>query len=90
MAAYLLKRLLLIIPTLFGIMLISFAIGTIAVATAVFFVNLYLPWIYYWSYAGIVMRLAANALEEPAYAPAPIGIEPAPRRSGRVRDAHDV
>lgn len=69
-------------------MLISFAIGTIAVATAVFFVNLYLPWIYYWSYAGIVMRLAANALEEPAYAPAPIGIEPAPRRSGRVRDAH--
>ena len=35
-----------------------------------FFVNLYSPWLYYWSYAGIVMRLAANALEPQAYAPA--------------------
>jgi O-antigen ligase len=68
-------------------MLIGFGIGTIAVATAVFFVNLYLPWIYYWSYAGIVMRLAANALD-PAYATyatAPVASEPARRA---VRDAH--
>jgi O-antigen ligase len=68
-------------------LLIGFGIGTIAVATAVFFVNLYLPWIYYWSYAGIMMRLAANALEQPAYAPAPVGTEP-PRRAERLRDAH--
>jgi O-antigen ligase len=66
-------------------MLIGFAIGTIAVATAVMFVNLYAPWIYYWSYAGIVMRLAANALE-PSYAQVPVGV-PSHRAQG-VRDAH--
>jgi hypothetical protein len=66
-------------------MLISFGIGTIALATAVFFVNLYLPWLYYWSYAGIVMRLAANALE-PQYAPATVSTPP--RRVERARDAH--
>lgn len=69
--------------------LISFGIGTIAIAAAVFFVNLYLPWIYYWSYAGIVMRLAANALEPETYAPATV---PAPRprrrRVERPRDPH--
>jgi hypothetical protein len=67
--------------------LISFGIGTIAIATAVFFVNLYLPWLYYWCYAGIVMRLAANALEPPAHAAARVPVDPAPRR-GRVRDPH--
>jgi O-antigen ligase len=68
-------------------MLIAFAIGTIALATAVFFVNLYTPWLYYWAYAGIVMRLAANALEPQAHvAAAPSA--PAPRRAERVRDPH--
>ena len=68
-------------------MLIAFGIGTIAVATAVFFVNLYSPWIYYWSYAGIVMRLAANALEPQAHARAAVAA-PAPRRGERARDPH--
>ena len=68
-------------------MLIAFGMGTIAVATAVFFVNLYLPWLYYWSYAGIVMRLAANALEPQAYAPAAVSAPP-PRRVARARDPH--
>jgi len=68
-------------------MLIAFAIGTIALATAVFFVNLYTPWLYYWAYAGIVMRLAANALEPQAHvAAAPSA--PAARRAERVRDPH--
>jgi O-antigen ligase len=67
--------------------LIAFGMGTIAVATAVFFVNLYSPWLYYWSYAGIVMRLAANALEPQVYAPAAVAA-PAPRRAERARDAH--
>ncbi len=67
--------------------LISFAIGTIALATAVFFVNLYSPWLFYWSYAGIVMRLAANALESPAPVPAAVAA-PATRRTERVRDPH--
>lgn len=67
--------------------LIAFGMGTIALATAVFFVNLYSPWLYYWSYAGIVMRLAANALEPQAYAPEAVAA-PAQRRAERVRDAH--
>ena len=68
-------------------MLISFAIGTIAIATAVFFVNLYSPWLYYWSYAGIVMRLAANALEPQAHAPAAVTAR-AQRRGEHSRDPH--
>jgi O-antigen ligase len=67
-------------------MLIAFGIGTIALATAVFFVNLYLPWLYYWSYAGIVMRLAANALEPQAYAPATVNAPPP--RVARKHDPH--
>jgi O-antigen ligase len=67
--------------------LISFGMGTIAVATAVFFVNLYSPWLYYWSYAGIVMRLAANALEGPVHAPAPVAA-PAAQRGPPLRDPH--
>jgi hypothetical protein len=68
-------------------MLIAFGIGTIALATAVFFVNLYSAALWYWCYAGIVMRLAANALEpQPAYVPAVA--EPATRRAERVRDPH--
>jgi hypothetical protein len=68
-------------------MLISFAIGTLALAIAVFFVNLYTPWLYYWAYAGVCMRLAANALEPQAYAPAAATVSPA-QRADRARDAH--
>ena len=32
-------------------------IGAIAVCAAVFFVDLYDPWFYFWMYAGVVMRL---------------------------------
>jgi O-antigen ligase len=66
-------------------MLIGFGIATIAIATAVFFVNLYLPWLYYWAYAGIAMRLAANALEPPAHAAAPAVAAPVRRAE---RDPH--
>jgi len=68
--------------------LIAFAMGTTALAAAVFFVNLYTPWLFYWSYAGVVMRLAANALEPPVRVPAAIPVEPAARRGERVRDPH--
>ncbi len=67
--------------------LIAFGMATIAIATAVFFVNLYMPWLYYWAYAGICMRLAANALEPPACAVAPAAAAPV-RRAERVRDPH--
>jgi O-antigen ligase len=68
------------------VVLISFGIATLAVATAVFFVNLFVPWIYYWSYAGIVMRLAMNALEPQAYAHAAVSAPAPPVK--RARDPH--
>jgi O-antigen ligase len=49
-------------------MLAAFVIAVIVVATAVFFVNLYSPWHYYWAYVGVIMRLAVNAETAPAAA----------------------
>src|SRR5690606_29355074 len=40
--------------------LISFAIGALALAIAAFFVDLYTPWIWFWAYAGLVLRIAVN------------------------------
>jgi hypothetical protein len=68
--------------------LISFAMGTTALAAAVFFVNLYTPWLFYWSYAGVVMRLAANALEPPVRVPAAAAVSPPARRAEGSRDPH--
>lgn len=36
----------------------GFAVGTISLCVAIFFVELYQPWIYIWAIFGIVMRLA--------------------------------
>jgi O-antigen ligase len=68
-------------------MLISFGIGTIALATALFFVNLYSLALWYWCYAGIVMRLAANALEPQAQALGAVTAR-AQRRGEPSRDPH--
>jgi O-antigen ligase len=43
--------------------LMGFVVSTIAIAAATFFVDLYLPWLYYWAFAGVAMRLAANAMQ---------------------------
>jgi O-antigen ligase len=43
-------------PTLMG-----FIVATIALALATFFVDLSMPWLYFWAYAGVAMRLAVNA-----------------------------
>ncbi len=37
--------------------LIAFVVGAIAVCAAVFFVDLYDPWYYFWMYTGVVMRM---------------------------------
>lgn len=50
--------------------LIGFIVGTLAYAIATFFVDLSSPWLYFWSYAGVAMRLAMSALEAPAVEPA--------------------
>jgi hypothetical protein len=57
--------------------LIAFVIGGTALCGAVFFVELIEPWIYFWMYTGIVMRLTLCAQEKPVPSPAPL---PAPGR----------
>lgn len=39
---------------------IGFVIGTIAISVATFFVDLYTPWLWFWAYAGSIMRIAVN------------------------------
>jgi O-antigen ligase len=46
--------------------LIAFVLGGVGVATAVFFVDLYKPWFYFWMYAGAAMRLVMCAEHSPA------------------------
>lgn len=51
--------------------LIAFVIGFLSLLWAIFFVNLYDPWLLIWCYIGAMMRLAvAGASEEPARTPA--------------------
>jgi O-antigen ligase len=50
--------------------LIAFVLGTVGVATAVFFVDLYKPWFYFWMYTGVAMRLVLNVETHPVAEPA--------------------
>jgi hypothetical protein len=63
--------------------LIAFVIGGIAVCAAVFFVDLYEPWIFFWMYAGVVLRLVHGV--EHASAAEPVGA-PRVRARGPARD----
>lgn len=65
--------------------LIGFVVAGTALTVAVFFVNLYSPWLYVWAYIGIVMRIAVNVLEQPVTAPASVRAPAAP--ASRRRDA---
>jgi hypothetical protein len=51
--------------------LIAFVIATVAYGVATFFVDLYSPWLDFWAYAGIVLRIAVNAREAQHVVPAP-------------------
>ena len=66
--------------------LIGFVVGTTALAVALFFVNLFSPWLFVWAYVGTVMRIAVNAMEQPVTAPASVPAAAAP--ASRGRDAH--
>jgi O-antigen ligase len=44
--------------------LTGFVIGVIGVCTAIFFVELYRPWYYFWCYAGVALRLAVSVAQE--------------------------
>ncbi|WP_193222187.1 O-antigen ligase family protein [Alkalilimnicola sp. S0819] len=59
--------------------LIMFVIGFIGLMWAVFFVNLYKPWLLIWAYLGLMMRVAVSAsrtAEAPDGAPDPHSPEP--------------
>jgi O-antigen ligase len=43
--------------------LAGFVFAALAYACATFFVDLYVPWIYFWAYTGVTMRLAMIARE---------------------------
>lgn len=49
--------------------LIAFVLGGLAISGAVFFVDLHTPWIYFWMYTGVTMRVALCVQEATAAAP---------------------
>jgi hypothetical protein len=65
---------------------IAFALGTIAVCGAVFFVDLHKPWWFFWMYAGTVMRMVSCV--EPATAVQPAVVRRPLRVSTTLRDAY--
>lgn len=67
--------------------LIAFVIGALAVCVAVFFVELYQPWLYFWAYVGVAMRLAVSVPSEAAQPEAAAAMR-GPQRPTRVQDAH--
>jgi O-antigen ligase len=71
--------------------LIGFAIGALAVCVAVFFVDLHLPWLYFWAYAGLMMRVATSVRSDAA-AQAVVSPESPEQSRGPLpaaaRDAH--
>lgn len=65
--------------------LIGFVMGGVGVCTAVFFVDLYMPWYYFWMFAGAVMRLVMCLKEIPVREASPV--QPTRLATGR-RDPH--
>jgi O-antigen ligase len=61
--------------------LIGCVIATLAFAVATFFVDLYVPWLYFWAYAGLVLRMAIN-VSDGSLAPVAVpAIVPAQKRA---------
>jgi hypothetical protein len=59
--------------------LAGFVFAALAYASATFFVDLYVPWIYFWAYTGVTMRLAMIARDtvpEPVVADATVEARP--------------
>jgi O-antigen ligase len=66
-------------------LLAGFVVALIAYATATFFVDLYVPWLYFWAYAGVAMRLAMIAREGGTV---PVATQPAPAVRQRRADPY--
>jgi O-antigen ligase len=63
-------------------LLITFVVGTMALAVATFFVELYSPWIWFWAYGGLMMRIAVNTRNA---LPLRVALEDAPQVVGSER-----
>ncbi len=48
-----------------AIMLFAFVFGLLGILVAIFFIDLYSPWLFIWAYAGVAMRLAVLQGELP-------------------------
>lgn len=60
--------------------LIGFIISTFSFAVAAFFVDLYVPWLYFWAYAGVALRIAVS-VGDPSSAPVAVAtVAPAHKR----------
>lgn len=69
--------------------LMSFAVGAFAIAVATFFVDLYTPWLWFWAYAGLAMRIVANAKRALSVPPAePDAHDELPRSERPARDTY--
>jgi len=66
--------------------LIAFVIGGISLCGAVFFVELHDPWVYFWMYAGTVMRMVLCVV--PVEQPAPVRSERRWRTRALARDSY--
>jgi len=55
--------------------LMGFVISVLAFAVSTFFVDLYEPWLYYWAYAGVLLRLAMLQEEPAVEVAAPVATE---------------
>ncbi len=64
--------------------LIAFTLGAIAISGAVFFVDLYEPWYYFWMYAGTAMRMSYLVMHAEVSEPA----ARAQRLRGPARDPY--
>jgi O-antigen ligase len=51
---------------------VGFVISALAFGGANFFVDIYEPWLYYWAYAGVILRLAMLQQVPAVEAPAPV------------------
>jgi O-antigen ligase len=58
--------------------LVGFVVAALAYAVASFFVDLYEPWLYFWAYVGLTMRLTMLVEADTATAPAAVDRKEAP------------
>jgi hypothetical protein len=65
--------------------LVAYVIGAVAICGAVFFVDLYTPWNFFWMYTGVLIRLSLCVQAAPAPLPTTLERRPIRARVGKPR-----